>query len=475
MKHRLLALVTVFMIIAIMWTGCKTITDLTKGSEERNLLQLKRGTLNEAGLYQNSYYEFEVKMPEGWRGTIDDPPVVLAVNPSALDIADSSARKFIRIKTNVTKHYPDQTLEQSIDRYIAGKQYERILERPSTVLGAESQKVLFYSKSQAKEMKIVALFVLRGDHLIVIECHALRPLFDNVEAQFGACLDSFRITGKVKPDDTTDSSLFRLVSGEDFVIYIVSTDDQIEELAMDFLGTADRAWLIKSTNEIEKITAGDRIKIPCFIAYDVKAGDSYPLISQKILNSTKYVSAIRAYNENIDLQVGSKINVPLYITQTPVVGETYTDIALSQYKSSKLAERLLQYNNMQPIESLEYVKLPIFFQEQYYFYKVQPSDTLAWISRWLTGDAKNYRSIAEVNSISYPYRLTVGLQLKIPASLVSDPTVFDKPIPRAKKPGRKPTPVPAKKDEAAPKKEPPKPTATPEAKPLDDPGLFDID
>ncbi|HPQ40727.1 MAG TPA: hypothetical protein PLV45_10170, partial [bacterium] len=99
---------------------------------------------------------------------------------------------------------------------------------------------------------------------------------------------------------------------------------------------------------------------------------------------------------------------------------------------------------------------------------------LAWISRWLTGDAGNYRAIAEANGIEYPYRLIVGQELKVPGSLVSDPSVFDRPIPQAKPPAPRPatkTPEPKPEGERAT----PVPTVTPEPIPMDDPGLFDIE
>ncbi|MCD4655704.1 LysM peptidoglycan-binding domain-containing protein, partial [bacterium] len=195
---------------------------------------------------------------------------------------------------------------------------------------------------------------------------------------------------------------------------------------------------------------------------------------QKIFGDAKYAEEIQRYNGQEAIVVGKTVYIPLYSVETPVVGETYKDIARTHYGNEVLAERLLQYNNMQPLESLEHVKLPLFFKEHHYTYHVQSSDTLAWISRWLTGDASNYRAIAEANGIDYPYRLKVGQAIKVPASLVSDPTVFDKPIPRSKRPAKKPKSTPENKVESETIKTP-VPTVTPEPQPIEDPGLFDIE
>lgn len=474
MKRRVFCIMVTLLMAVFLWNGCKTVSDLTKGSEERNLIRLKRGSYNQAGLYSNIYYEFEVNMPEGWKGDVDDPPNVLTVNPSSKDIAQSSARKFIDIKVSVISVPPDEVLDAFITRYAETKSYERILERPSMVAGGESKKTLFYGKSESKEMKIITLFVRRENNVIIVECRALKPLFDNVEAQFGACLDSFRITGKEKPNAIPDGMMSQEEQDDDFIVYIVTTKDTPEAVAETFLGSPDRSWLIMSTNEIERLKAGERIKIPRFISYEVKAGDSLPLVAQRVLGNARYADAIRRYNGEPDMTEGSTIFIPLYVVTTPVVGETYRDIARREYNDPELADRLLQYNNLVPLESLERVKLPVFFQERFYSYTVQPNDTLAWIARWLTGDAGNYKAIAQANGIDYPYRLIVGQELQVPASLVSDPTVFDRPIPRAKSPAQqrpKATPEP----ETRKKESEPEPTVTPEPIPMDDPGLFDIE
>jgi len=306
-----------------------------------------------------------------------------------------------------------------------------------------------------------------------VECKALKPLFDNVEAQFGACLDSIKITGKVNADDMSSLLMGPGIDDEDYVLYIVSTTDTKETLAKNFLGAEDRAWMLMSLNKLEKLSAGDRIKIPRFISYEVKSNDSLPLISKRIFGDAKYADGIRQYNKDKQITEGETIQIPLYTIETPIVGETYSDLAKRHYADAKLAQRLLQYNNLQPVESLEKVKLPLFFKEQYYYYRVQSSDTLAWIARWLTGDSNNYRAIAEANNILYPYQLKVRQNLKIPASLVSDPSVFDKPIPRAKRPAKKPKRP--KTDTKPSATRTPAPTPTVKPVPIDDPGLFDIE
>ncbi|MCD4653818.1 hypothetical protein K8T06_07765 [bacterium] len=279
MKRRMFIIMGSILVLSIVWTGCNMVSDLTKGEKERNLIRLKRGSFRNDGFYSNDFYEFELRMPEAWTGNVDDPPNLLTVNPSSRDVAQSSARKFISIVVKVVPFGTDETLDQAIDRYSSGKNYERILERPSQMQGVESQKVLFYGKTESGEMKIIALFVVRESNLIIIECRALKPLYDNVEAQFGACIDSLVITGLADPNKTSKGLFGSNDPEEDYIEYIVSTTDTQENLAKDFLGTVDRAWMILTVNEIKKLIAGERIRIPRFIAYEMKPEDSLLLIS----------------------------------------------------------------------------------------------------------------------------------------------------------------------------------------------------
>jgi LysM domain len=56
-----------------------------------------------------------------------------------------------------------------------------------------------------------------------------------------------------------------------------------------------------------------------------------------------------------------------------------------------------------------------------FLYTVRPGDTLGTIAARLTGNAQNWRRIAEYNGIASPAGLRVGAPVKIPKSLVRDP------------------------------------------------------
>ncbi|MBN1879994.1 LysM peptidoglycan-binding domain-containing protein [bacterium] len=472
---RLISMLSTLLSLAVLWTGCQTISDLTVNEEERNMRRLKRGTLSESGLYSNLFYQFELRLPEGWDGVVNDPPGLLKVTPSSKDLAQASARKFVNIQVFVLDRQKEETLDQFVERYAGSKGYERILDRPSTIFGFPSTKILFYGRDQSSEIKITALFVLREKTINVVECHALRPLFDNFESKFGACLDSFKASGTDVPAPPAEDVYPGIDPGSDVVMYIVSPTDTIESLAKRFLGSEDRSWIIIASNEFEKLNAGERIKIPRSIPYEVRPGDTWPSVAQKILEDPGYATWVSNYNGNTDLSSAKTIQIPLYTIETPGVGDTYLEIARRYYKDDYLAERLLEYNNLEPLESLEKIKLPIFLIDRYYTYRVQPNDSLAWIARWLTGDSNNYQQIAQINGIEYPYRLVIGQELKIPASLVPDPSVFDKPIPKSR-----PTPKPAGSEPAKSESDA-KPTAAPVStptstpRPINDTGLFDIE
>ncbi len=474
--RRLICTVSVLVGFALLWTGCQTFSDMTVNEEERNLRRLKRGTLSEAGLYSNLFYQFEIRIPEGWSAVIGDPPELLKVTPSSKDLSQSSARKFVNVIARVQDRLADETIEQFVERYAAARGYEKVLERPATVFGFPSIKIMFYGQEETKEIKITSLIVLREKMVNIVECRALRPLFDNFESKFGACLDSFKASGTDVPVAPPPREYSAIDPATDVITYIVTPTDTVEDLAVKFLGSKDRAGLIVSTNAIEKLNAGDRIKIPRSIPYDVNPGDTWPLISQKILEDTSYSDTIFDYNGRIDLSSATTIQIPFYTSEPPVVGDTYISIAMRKYNDQSLAQNLMEYNNMEPLESLEKIKLPIFLIQRYYVYKVQPNDSLAWIARWLTGDPNNYQQIGAFNNIEYPYRLIIGQELKIPGSMVSDPSVFEKPLPRSK-----PSPKPA--DSETPSRQPaatkptPEPanTATPTPRPINDSGLFDIE
>jgi LysM repeat protein len=461
--------------LAVLWMGCKTLGDLSLREEERNFRRQKRGNISDTGMYQNDFYQFSIRLPEGWSGSTGDPPNVLRAMPSSKQISNSDMRKNISISVRVIDRYPDETMDEFIARYATARNYEKILQRPAEVEGFLAQKVMFYYQQEAKTIKVLSLVVLKETAVVVLDCNAPASAFDNFEARFGASLDSFKSTRKELPELPKEGVFEAPDPALDYVNYIVSPLDTMESLAKMFLGSEDRMWMIVAENEMETVKAGERIKIPRTMPYHVTRNDSWEMIAHKILGDSKYAGVVKEYNVSAELTVGSDIRVPLYFNETPVIGDSYIDVARRHYDDPNLAQRILEYNNMEPLESLEKVKLPISFKERFYVYKVQPNDSLAWIARWLTGDANNFRKIAEVNNIDPPYRLIINQELKIPTSLVPDPAVFDRPIP-VPRPTPRPTQPKTTKGEVLPTSTPaPASTPTPTPRPIRDTGIFDIE
>ncbi|MGB3977111.1 MAG: LysM domain-containing protein [bacterium] len=463
-------------ILALLWMGCKTIDGLSFRDQERNLRRQKRGTISEAGVYLNEFYEFSFRLPEGWKGKTNDPPQVLISEPSSKQVSNSKLRKNISISVQIIDLGLEEDIDDVVDRYAAERSYEKILVRPVEIAGFMSQKVLFYKQNENFSFKNLTLIVVNGEIGIVIGCSSPSSVFDNFETLFGAALDSFKSTRKDLEDLKQTEVTKTLDPALDYVSYIVSPLDTLETLAKLFLGSENRAELIAAENEIEVVKAGDRIKIPRQMPLVVSQGDSWITIALKMFNDAKYADIIKNYNSLTELTEGETIHVPFYFSETPVVGDSYIEIAKRHFNDPNLAQHVLEYNNMEPLDSLEKVKLPIAFIERIFVYKVQPNDSLAWIARWLTGDAKNYIQIAEANHIAPPYTLTVNQELKIPASLVPDPTVFDQPIPVPR-----PTPRPTRTQQTfegetmpSPTRAP-APTPTPTPRPIKDSGIFDIE
>lgn len=85
-------------------------------------------------------------------------------------------------------------------------------------------------------------------------------------------------------------------------------------------------------------------------------------------------------------------------------------------------------------------------------------ETYMAIARWYTGDAENWRSIAQANPAVEPRRMRIGTVIRIPEALVVNRRPMPKPapVPRPAPPAPTPTPKPV------PRQTPP-PTATPVA------------
>ncbi len=434
-KYQFTFLVMVILSILIVFGGCQL---LSPNTADQNLKQLKRGFISNDNTYANDYYEFKVKLPKSWKGAVGDPPQVLVCRPTSREIADGSARRLIDIKILVREVKEKETLDSVIESYKTGNGYEMVLERPGLVKDVESKRCIFYGNLKETPLKINSLFILRENKLVIIQCQAVKPLFDNVEAQFRYCMDSYLVTAKSALPTTPTPMPDPFDREFDFVNYETLEGDTAQSLAKRFMGDDRRAWIIIKTNELDALTPGISIKIPRFVSYKALASDTFESISSKFFSTGSYANLIKQYNDGIDLAPEATIFLPLYEILQPEAGEDYANLAERIYTDALKADFLQAYNNKIPLSELEYVKLPIFMMKKFYTYKVEKGDSLAMIASWLTGDSRNYRAIAEANGITSPYMISLNQELKIPARLISDPDVFNRP-----KPKPKPRPKPA--------------------------------
>jgi LysM repeat protein len=460
----------ILVILSLFWAGCQTFGDMSKREEERQLRRLMRGSLDESGMYLNEHYQFRVRLPEGWPGDVGDPPEVLIVHPSSHHISRSSLRRQVTIRVNIWTREAGEGVIEFIERYSDVNQYEQVLQRPSMVEGFVSGRILFYAEKDGKPFRVMSLFVMKENEFVVVECSAPRDVYDNFESSFRTCLDSYESTREDLPE-LPDPNVTDVRSDPDaeHFDYTVAPGETLELLATLFLGHSERVWMLADLNEIDSVQAGQRILIPRTMRYEVNSRDTWRAISRRIFATGEYADTIRNFNNDIDLVAGTEVYIPLYYEETPVMGESYSDAAVRLYNDASLAKRLLDYNDLEPLGSLKKLKVPIYLKERYYIYTVQRGDSLAWIARWLTGDSSNYKQIADYNNIASPYRVIVNQQIKIPAYLVPDPGVFDRPLPR-------PTPRAATPSTPQPTVTPRHvSTPTPTPRPITDPGIFDIE
>lgn len=407
--------------------------------------KLKRGQFSD-GTYRNEFYEFEMNIPKGWSAKTDKPPIVLTGVPPSHEIPDPAARKFIDIQARVGSRLPGEKLEEAIQRYLQSNGFEQVSVSPGFVASAESRICAATGYWKENIIRILSLVVLQEKDVVVVQCRALRPLYDNVEAQFRYCLDSFTITTKPIRPVEPEPALRPFDPDLDSFSYIVVEGDTIETIARRFMGNENRAWIIIQNNEIEELKPGMRLKIPRTVPYRIREADDWSGISRNVLGHGKYASWLQEYNQNLEWKIGETIFIPLYTQREAQFREGYVDIAKQVYEDVDKADFLMIYNGNRSMNELDQVKLPIFLFSQFYIYKVQKGDTLAMIAAWLTGDSQKYREIAEANNLSSPYVLSPGQELKIPAVLVPDPTVLTRSRPRPQRPAEtppgKPTPTP---------------------------------
>jgi LysM domain len=462
-RWRIIIFTSLTAVMILTLCSCQTITDLKSDMDQNAAMKrLKRGQIKD-GVYSNEFYEFEFHLPKEWRCKVGDPPSLVVGNPPSQAIPDASARKFIDIQALVLTRQEGDDLQKAITRYSGTNNYDFPSQSPGFIAKAESSLCVGSGYWNKSPVRIIALVILTQKEIIIIQCRALRPLYDNVEAQFRYSVGTVNITTKpLKPIEPTPAVNQYNPSRNTF-FYTTRKGDTGAQIAKHFMGSESRAWLIIQLNDIKEFKEDLRLEIPQVVPYKIRRNDTWRTISQNVSGMPRYASWIQKFNENTRLEAGKTINVPLF-TETDIAGwKGYVDVAKQVYKKVELADFLMIYNGNRPMSELEKIKLPIFLLDQFYSYRVQQGDTLATISAWLTGDSKNYRLIAEANNLPSPYVLALGQVLKIPVNLVSDPSVLDKPRPKPKKPKKKPKP----KKRSTPKPKKPSRTPTPVPSPQD--------
>ena len=218
------------------------------------LKRLKRGSLNKDGFYRNEFYEFNLQLPKAWIGSVSDPPTILTALPPEKEILDSNARKFVDIQVQVMMASSDDTIDLMIERYSKANDYELINQKNTKIEKAESKQCVFNGKWKDSPIKVISLVVFRDKKAVIVQCRALRPLYDNVFAHFASCLNSFIVTSSEAASATPTPTPNPFDRNADFIIYAVQSGDTPAGIAERFMGEAERASDILAENKIERFT-----------------------------------------------------------------------------------------------------------------------------------------------------------------------------------------------------------------------------
>ncbi len=490
--RNLLRAVVWFGLVTLM-AGCASIGLFDEQDQASKLKNLKRGSISGDGLYRNEFYEFEVRLPKGWTGTVGDPPTVLRCESQDKSI-DSSVRRFVSIEAIVSSCQDTDTIDTVIERYIQSNQargFEVVSQRDSMNLKKDARICVIGAKSKESPIKIMSLVTKRDTRIVILECSALRPLFDNFESQFSYAVSNFAFTSK-SSEELKATPVPRLFDPQmDYFSYTIVEGDTLAVIAQTYMGTDKHADSIKQLNTLDSLTIGQTILIPRAVSYTIAQGDTYEAVAKQQMQTAENAAWLKEYNESLPWESGQTIRIPLYKLEEPVPREGYYDLARRIFGRSDLSDFLNIYNDGKALNSLSKVRLPLFLFKYSYSYRVQSGDTLAKIAGWATGDPKNAKVIGQYNNLKEPYSLTTGQMIEIPKNLVKDPSVFDrgksrpKPSSKEPKPTQPPKPADAQStpqtEKESQKSLPGTPTATPSPRPtatpvpVDSRGIYEPD
>lgn len=481
---RLREVVIAFVVLGLI--GCASIGLFDEQDQASKLKSLKRGKISGDGSYTNDFYEFELRLPKGWSGTLGDPPTVLHMEPQDKSI-DANVRRFVSIDVIVNSCQESDTLEKLIEQYTTsnrGRSFEVVSQRDAMTAQTDARVCIISAKSKDNPLKIMSLITKRDTRVIILECSALRPLFDNVEAFFSYAISSFRTTSKGSESQTPTPTPKPFDREKDYFNYTVEVGDTFNQIAQIYMGSETHAAQIRLLNQIDTLTAGQAILIPRTIPYVIVEGDTFEGVAQRYLYTSDHAAWLKEYNDGLPWEAGQTIQIPLYNLEAPLPREGYWDLSKRVFGKSDMSDLLNIYNDGKSLNALQKVRLPFFLFKFSYTYTVRAGDTLAKITAWATGDPKNLKLIADFNKLKEPYNLTKGQIIEIPRQLVKDPSIFDRLPPPSKStsPKQPPKPKPTvNPDESTPPREgnesakstPTLPTSTPSPRPTSTPVPMD--
>ncbi len=220
--------------------------------------------------------------------------------------------------------------------------------------------------------------------------------------------------------------------------YTVQSGDTLTTIARKTLGNGNAWQLLAEQNDITNpsaIRVGQVLRLPATDyppkTYRVQRGDTLSAIARRTLgNSNRWgeIAKQNGINNARDLRVGMVLKLPSDPTASAPIARPTPVPPKSAPSKPAPASTTTPTNSRQTTTN----------------YTVKSGDTLTSIARKTVGDGNRWREIAQLNNLSNPGALRVGMVLKIPAtaspSATSSPPAQAPPAPTPKP--TTPTPKP---------------------------------
>jgi len=147
-------------------------------------------------VYKNKIYNFSLVVPEtGWQITEDTEKFQLPQAQVVLLKSDQTQKKRVIIAVTVNLNDNKLTLDQikennelNLPQYIEG--YKKVYSKFVTVNGIKGYEICY---EQQGYIKSLALFLLKGEYLIIITYSGMIDIFDVYKAEFELIKNSFKI------------------------------------------------------------------------------------------------------------------------------------------------------------------------------------------------------------------------------------------------------------------------------------------